>query len=359
MRRTVSLSTLVVEGVGNLYHGRWLAWLLILAAFAGAMWATIGEAASTGSILEDEQQFRAKGGYVFILESRSLESNPTLLARRDCERLEHADTVEAAGSIGELPATSLARSPRAQTRMVGASPGVAGVLASLDQKTPYQLDRILVSPTTATDLGLTDGSLLSPAGSKTSSVAVAPLSVLGAGYGQALMEFVPPVGRAPLCFVALHPDAAHQAETLPAVFARTDVAVERLLRGADLIEPAAQRSAERPTRHAWWITAVAYGVFSLTVLWIKRSDIALYKGLGVNTIDIRVITAAETVTASLIGGLGGVTLGGAIAAWSWEYAAMAPAWWSGIATVAAMATASTLAALVSYHPTPMHGLKDR
>ena len=103
-----------------------------------------------------------------------------------------------------------------------------------------------------------------------------------------------------------------------ALGSNTSLAVQRLLPAQDQLSSPLAVYNNRPTRWAWAIV----GLFAAGVLavdhWFRRGDLALYRALGSNTLDLVIITGTEAIAilgvAALAAAVWSIAIGSAIGA---------------------------------------------
>lgn len=355
---------LVAEGVDNAWSGRLLS--VATVALVAAIVCASGwfDASAAAIAIDSESELRSAGGYVVRIAPASAGSTESveLLRRGDCERLAQSDLVEAAGSTSVGVDTQLVPQPAETLSLVSVSPGFLGVVSSLRSRAPIKpipTESLVVASDRAADLELIHGEQLAVGQLGPADVTVAPLATLAPGFGSSAMTVVPPVGGATACYVAVSPAFIDRSASLATVFGRDDLSVERVLAGAELVEPPRNRLISRTSRHSTWLSGlVVFGCW-ITVLWIKRSDRALYRTLGVTPNDLRLIVASEGLAIVAVGGAVGVVTALMASLTTLGAVPATVGLWSSVAALAASAAAMVAASCASRSRHLLDHLKDR
>ncbi len=363
-RRPTPMHRLVAEGVDNAWRGRFIS--VAVGAVVAAVTFVSGwlDASAVGSAMEEESAFRGAGGYIVRIAPASSGSTDAveLLRRSDCERLAGSDLVEAAGSTSIGVDTPLVAQPAESLSLFSVSPGFLAVVASLRSGGTLDAiptDGIVVAADRAAALKLVDGEQMAVGDLAPATVAVEPLATLAPGFGSAAMTVVPPVGEATTCYVAVAPASIARAPSLRAVFGRDDLSVERVLAGADLVEPAHEQLTSRRSRHSTWLGGLIVFGSWLAVVWIKRSDRALYRALGVTPNDLRLVLASEGLAIVAIGAAVGVITAVVVSSTTVGAVAASVGWWSSVAALAAASAGIIGASLLARPGNLLEHLKDR
>lgn len=173
--------------------------------------------------------------------------------------------------------------------------------------------------------------------------------------------FVPtPVADVDECWAELVPSAADQAQAIgtTALAGRGDAPVAtRVLSIDDFTTSPAGLFESRASRFAWMWSAVVAAVVWGLLLWTRRSELSLYRALGVSRgqltymqlVEGLAVAAVATALAALVTVIAGAPDNAALRAALWHVAA------AQAATASAFAVTSSFAGLGS----PSAGLKDR
>lgn len=355
---TRSTKALLREAIQSFVSGRLVIVGLILMAASFTAVALIGETISAERARAADIEFRQLGGNLRLIEENAEEPG-SVVSRQVCDGLSQLWGVEAAGSVGEPYFRRLSAYGDRQLQVFPSSPGMGGVLESVGQ---LHTDNALVMSDDAVEslgFGGRDTVLLTEEGAVVSvSFAIADLEPLRPGYDRGALAVVPPVGGATTCFVAMRPTAVDLAESLPAAFGEPDLVVTPALIGSDLVTTGAELWDERTTKSLWLIGTVSFALVLGIVSWVRRSDSALYRVLGLQYSDIAAIRLVETSMASLSGSLVGA-LAATSALWT-DYSQVLP--FGLIAaglTSAGQLLACWLQSAVLWAPNPIDQLKDR
>lgn len=189
------------------------------------------------------------------------------------------------------------------------------------------------------------------------------MGVLSPGYARAALVSTVPRGVGRACFVALAPasaDVAVASGALASAFAGQTTIVRRVVGNTELITASSDRFARRVSA-AWWSwAACAVAVAWRVVVWLKRSDQALYRSMGLRWTDMYLLRVVEGWALVALGGMLGVVAGGALAsALHMGRSAVLIGIWSGVASVAATLAAVGLVSLLVREADPLADLKDR
>ena len=357
------LSRLAAEGVDNAASGRLVSLAMVLVTAVAVGGVAIGEGAGVADALDREARFRRGGGYILEVTAADLESaGGTGVARSACEGLARSGLVAASGSVSSASDAAIGHLPGERLGVVDATAGFVAVLGEVDGRQD-RLDAVILSPSRMDELGLVSGSLVRLGEAPPSELDARPIETLGQGYTRAAMVVVPPTGTGRACYIAVEPPGAELAlepGVLAAAFPGTTVTVRRVLSGADLVERASQTHAERAARFAWIAGASAIAACWGVMLWVKRSERALYRTIGLSRLDRGALASIEGLVLVLAGGLLGllVHLGTAHLA-GWPTAAFEIGWWSGAACLAGGSALVTLVGLAARTSDPLAALKDR
>lgn len=355
---TGSTKALLREAIQSFASGRLLIIGVILIAASFTAVALIGEAISAERARVADIEFRQLGGNLRLIEENA-DDPGSVVSRRVCDGLSQLWGVEAAGSVGEPYLRTLSALGDRQLQVFPTSPGMRGVLESVGQ---LHTDHALVmSDDVVESLGFSgrDTVLLTEEGSVVSvNFTTADLEPLRPGYDLGAFAVVPPVDSATTCIVAIRPTAVDLAESLPAAFGKSDLVVTTALIGSDLVTTGAELWDERTTKSLWLIGTIGFALVLGIVSWVRRSDSALYRVLGLRFSEIAVIRLVETSMASLSGSLVGV-FAATGALWS-DYSQVMP--FGLIAaglTSAGQLLACWLLSAVLWASNPIDQLKDR
>ena len=353
------LGRLAREALKNLETGRAGTVLLVLAAAAAVAIAATAEARSAESARHDFEDFRARGGYLFAVDpvSEDPAGRPQPLSQRACERLNGVPGVTAAGATGtvtEVEAANLG----ATIEVTGVTPGMYAAIGSVGHGPEPDPAHLLADEIGFERLGLESGRTLGLGGHGRRRVLEAPLGTVSPGFVGAVIGAEAPIGTGDVCIVALEPNALNLASALRAAFGRSDTALRRVLPGADLVASPFEEHRSRLSRHAWWAVAVAFGAIGRFVVWTRRSEVALYRSLGLPPDDIRLMIAIEMA----VGAGAGAVVGAAAArllAIGYHPDSILHGWLgTGLATAVLVVACAAVAATTSTGH-PLANLKDR
>lgn len=329
------------EATQNVWRGRLATWMQAvvigvgLASVFAAEWTSAAAAAQRNAELRND-------GYHLLAVFGAGEGIRTAerVSRRECERLNHLSGVAAAGSLSELAPVAMRQSPDAVVHRSGATAGVYAVLDTVDpmwrdaigSESVVVLDEILMSASHMDAIGLVPGVstsiypdpsvravradtptgegrivpsnesgdesyvLRTSARGRVQAVLSAPLEALGRGYRSAAVSLAPPIGVAEICIVALQGELLHgRTAPIAAVLADDALSYRRVLLGAERLQTGDDLYGERPWRHLWIVVAAVCTALRALVLWVRRSELALYRSLGARRSDVRLVAVAEFV----------------------------------------------------------------
>ncbi len=353
---------IVRESLHNLAAGRastvtviGLACLVIGATF-------FVEAQSAESSRGEFEAFRSAGGYLFVIEPVSM-SPPAVVPRlrlEPCERLNLLDNVVAAGSLGTGAEETLVNATDVALRLQGVSPGMYNVLRSIGLGPQVGTADLLAGAAHLNRMGVRSGSAVGIDTRGVHTIYEAPLESLAPGFGSVVMASQAPSGTGDACYVALEPKALDTASSLRSAFGRSDTILRRILAGAELAGSPLEDHAERSGRHLWLISAVLFAAVARYVLWARRSEIGLYRSLGLMPSDIRLLVFVELLSAAALGSLLGVISARiVIATTDYHNDSIVFGWLGAALTFVALIAASAAVSASIRVRNPLDALKDR
>jgi len=350
------------EALRNLVTGRLSTAVIIAAAVVAIASTFILETRSADSTRTDFEAFQSAGGFLFRIEPTTPDSSvaPTPLRRDQCERLNELRGVTAAGSTGTGDQVILLNASDEIVRVRGMSPGIYKILNDLGMDSNASLSDILVSESYLSRIGLASGATIGLEGVGVKTIHAAPLQTVGSGFTNTVMTSEAAIGETTTCYVALEPNSLALASSLRSAFGRSDTAIYRMLAGTELAGSPLEEHATRNTRHLWWTVAVFFAVTVRYVTWTRRSEIALYKSLGLPSSEIRLMLLLEFLAGSAIGSLAAVVAARiAAAALGYHPDAVLFGWVGATQASTALVLATAVSVLLTHTGNPLEALKDR
>jgi len=308
--RVWSLRATVSEAVRNLGVRTLVPLGVALTIVFGVAFA---EGALSNQLLVQERDRVDAGAYVVLVESARAGG----IDAARCEAVVSISGVVAAGSVASrvdgMPESVIAQKlPGTEFGAVGVTPGILRVwYPDTDMRTFG--GGIVVGREAAIELAVSSGMSvsISTIGAPMRVASVGPDDRRAPQYSRKLAMVRAPFGATDACWIEFTREAfGSGTEIVAGWFRDGGTNTVRTLRSSSVLgaDPGAA-FAERPQRFAWITGGVILGLTWIGVWWLKRSELGIYRTLGMSRSHTVVMGAAQ----SLIVGLWAAALGLALA----------------------------------------------
>ena len=256
----------------------------------------------------------ARGGAVVVVESE------TGLGGDRCQRLSSERHVVVAGGVRLLTPTDLAHAPGLLVQRVAIT---EGALRAFDPEwnTPsMSIGEVLVGDRLGNELGLVAGSQVWIDRRSATVRGVVDTTSRGALVSRSVIEIVPADRPFDQCWVEFElASVGSGMDSLPTVFSGSGpLLIRPWLSVNELTRNPAEEFAMRPLQNGWPIAAVVLFLSGWIVAWFQRSDIALYRALGMSKSSVVVLWGIQYGAAVVLGSLIGFVWALALYTAFWE-----------------------------------------
>lgn len=267
---------------------------LLLAAIATALVAApaLLEALWAGDLVAAEREFAQKGGFTGFVRSEGMPAERCRTAARQ-------PFVTGAAGIDEVGLTTLATQPSTRYPLFDLTPGALGVVAPGFDPGQDAAPGVVLGPAAASESGASAGDLLRVGGDVVPVLAVIPEEALRIEtMGRAVLRTSPAPTTVDACYLDLTPAgfqaglAAVDALVVPTA---ADAEVRPYTLRGEFAVPPEKALAGRGHRWAWVVTGLALALAFGLDTWSRRTDLALYRSVGVSPVATVLLVWSERV----------------------------------------------------------------
>lgn len=220
-----------------------------------------------------------------------------------CDALRWLSGVQAAGGVRRGSVLTLAAAPRIRFQSGAVT---AGILEIWDPTYPGEyVGGFVTGASFAEELSLRPGALLVLSDSRRDTVgAVLNVRERNPTADRWLMEVIPPVGRVSECWVEFSPGSLDVAANLLGAWFEgrgRQVAVRPLVPASEFTRDPVLELARRPQAEAWVPLGLIVGLVTSLVIWLRRSEAALYRALGVPPAGLVLMAQVEATALIVLG----------------------------------------------------------
>lgn len=298
--RAWRLDALTNEACRNLLTS-WVRTLVVFVAVSGMVGAlTWSELTTTEGILAFHRGFVSSGGNIVVA------SNPGRISAERCEMLVFRPDVVAAGSLSIGDTVETRGAPNTPFQTASISPGtlrVWGVSEKVDMSSG-----IALGSAAADELGRSTGMYISIDRNRPQLVTVIDVERRNPHASRWILLPAPAVGDSDNCWAELEPGAASTGHALLGhIFADSgpELSVRSLIRPGEFGRVPVAELLARPQRNAWIIGGALVTLFLWLTLWLRRSELSLYRALGTSRPALLYLAQVETLIVLLLAGAAG------------------------------------------------------
>lgn len=283
----------------------------------------LAEGALTNQLLVQEQNRVDAGAYVLLVEGAR--AGDIDAAR--CEAAVEVHGVVAAGSVaarlhGSAESVAVQKLPGAAFGTVWVTPGILRVWYPQADMRTFRGGAV-VGHEAARELAVGTGMAISiPTIAEPLRIAVvAPDHTRAPQFSRKLAMVRAPLGAADSCWIEFRREAFGGASDVVAGWFKDDGTTRvRDLRSSSVLGVDAMRAfAERPQRLAWVVGGVILGLTWLSVWWLKRSELGIYRTLGMSGRHMVVMGLVQALIPSLWAAALGLGVAGIVQDLTAEY----------------------------------------
>ncbi len=302
------LGSLLVEAWSNLVSGwpRTLALALIVAGVAAGL--TASELTTLRRIVLFERGFVSAGGNVVIA------TNERRIPADRCSLLVARPDVVAAGGVQVAGPSEVNVAPGTLFQTALMTSGVAAVWDPRQARTSEALSRgIAVGSAAASELGVAPGAYLGMGSGRPQRVGVVlDVAERNPQAARWILFPVAPIGMVDQCWVEFVSGVGETGVALlEHLFADTgrELVVRPWIKLDEFARSPIEELRTRPQSRAWLPVGTVLALLFWLALWSRRSELGLYRALGMKRVEMLVHIQAEAVLVVVIGGMLGVVWG--------------------------------------------------
>ncbi len=304
---------MIGEGVRNIISSG-MRGLVVIAAFAGVVAGLfLAEVSFVDGIIRDQQAFTERGLNVFVV---GVEDGTLQLDR--CAELNRLDHVIAAGGLRRVEQTIFSTAPGVRFQTVEVSGRLLDVwVRDISPVSSGPNSRFLLGQAAADELGLAADVVVEPRGID-GVVEIAAVADVSARYEAASRWVMVPsvaAGGGDECWVEFIAQAKPTAKgELLSWFDKDElsIGIRSLVPTGEFTRDPLRSLVERNTRSLWFPGGALLALILWIGVWFRRSELGLYRSLGMSTLDLYRLGWIETAVVAAAGSIVGVLWGAAV-----------------------------------------------
>ncbi len=291
-----------------------------LVAVVGLMMA---ELVSVGALIERNRTEVDAGRDVQLVRSAASDS-PGVVSGPACEALTATIGVAASGSLRTMAPAEVSALPGVGFQRAAISPGLLEVLddeliADRSLAADARHDAVYVGATTARELGLATGNIVSIDGESDTSRVVGVLDgPRSERFSRWILYETAAVDSMGECWIEFESNTSREGNALAsALLPGPDPLVSaRMLDWGALTAYPYEELELRWERLIWLPVGIVVGLLFGLTLWFRRTDVALVRALGFTRIETALMFSVEVALSVCVATLAGVVITAALAGWS-------------------------------------------
>ncbi len=293
---------------------------VMLVAVVGSMMA---ELASVGALIERNRTEVDAGRDVQIVRPAASDSSG-VVSGPACEAMTDVIGVAASGSLRTMAPAEVSALPGVGFQRAAVSPGLLAVLkdeliADRSLDADARRDSVYVGATTARELGLATGSIVSIDGESDTSRVVGVLDgPRSERFSRWLLYETAPVDSMGECWIEFESNASREGNALAsALLAGSGPLVSaRMLDWGALTTYPYEELELRWERLIWLPVGIVVGLLVSLTLWFRRTDVALVRALGFTRTETALMFSVEVALSVCVATFAGVVITAALTWWS-------------------------------------------